>query len=376
MATLKVTGNLQQASASQTLIVSDNALTYQVVLPVVDDGSGSTVDNGVQFVVAATGDGALEVLDSNGHRVWWVRPHTAIILKSTDEPAGSSAPRWVPERPAQAEAAKITDLAATNLATNVADSAVDFEATYVEAEMEAASDAAIAAVTDSAINLAHATYDEVKAKIHEIERALLVGYGAGLIITPNANIGTLALADSGMFVKQTVDNDENLVTSARSTAQTIRLPEVDDGTSGTVAAGWLIRLEANAAGQIFVEDFYGRRVGTVPAYSNAFVQASGNVAQPWQFFNNESYEIPLGNTSFFDYTPMVLSTETSPTITPASAYPAAYGDDATFNAATDVGIDAALDELDAAVDAINDEFEARINLLLVSLEAAALMATS
>lgn len=378
MSLLRVTSNLQQATATQTIIGSNNTAQMAVILPVVGDGTGATVDNGVRFLVMNEGTGGLEVLDSAGHRVWYVRPNTAVVLKSTDEPAGvdTGGVRWVAERPAQVEALKITDLTATNLVAAMTGCAVDFAAAYVEAAIEAASNLALTTVTDNAINLAHATFDEMQDKVNLLEAALLIGLGSGLATNANADGDTLALADSGMHVDQLVDDSEDLVTSAHARAQTIVLPQVSDGTGLTVDDGFIIRIEANGIGPIIVNDYEGRRVGYVPGNTNAYVQSSNNAVQPWQFFKQGSYEMPLGSLAFFSYTPMVLSTGTSPTVTPASAFPAAYTNDATFNTAADVGIDAAFDELDAAVDAIFDEFQARLNTLLLTFEASGLMATS
>ena len=362
MAHATIAADLQQLTKNEIFAASDLAYSVRVILPVVDDGTGATTDNNVLFVIAARSTGGVEVLDELGRRVRYVRPRTAIILRSTDGTLGK-APRWVLERPGMEEAAKINDLTATNLVAGVAASAVDYEATYVELEVEAATDAAVDALAADIVTKTSVIFEEIEGKLNRISRALMVGLGVGLDNTVAAG-GTLALADSAPSALQLVDDDEKLVTSARAQDLTVVLPDIVDGATGAaVDDGYVIRLEANSTGGIRILDYDHTFVGFVKPFTNARVQSSLASDKPWQFMPQDGYEIALGLEGGMSLEVTAVTPAAS-----AAAFGATYGDDATFSTAADVAIDAMLASVDTDCDAAFDEIDAFIAKILKTLE--------
>ena len=352
----------EQIEDSELIVASGLSNTVQAILPEVSDGSGDTVDNDFLMVVVAQGDGGIELLDNLGRRVWYVRPRTAIVLRSTDEPSGSI--RWNLERPAQIEAVKIVDLAATNLATAVAGSglALSTSDTFSEAGINAAVDAAIDAAVLSAETLADATLTEIEDVCNLMVRALILGLGQGLESTPNAGTTTAAADTPAPAVADTLANTVKLYTSARAFDVLVRLADV----SGNDGRG--TRFEANGLGGIRVEDNYGRFIGYVPAGQNAYAQSSDNTNRPYQFFAQDSLEIPMGRTATPGF--LRITRLSGETVGSAMAAGSAYTSDAAQNTALDLAVDTVLDDLDANTDAAFDEIQAFLNALLLTLEAA------
>jgi hypothetical protein len=369
MASQNLTADLQQILKANTFVSSDLAFPVQAILPPVGDGTGLTTDNNVLFVIAARNTGGIELLDERGRRVWYVRPRTAVTLRSTDETVGN-APRWVPETPALQEALKITDFAGTNLVAALAASASTFNAAYSEAQSDLDINLAIDTGAADIVTKTTARFVELEDKINLLARAMFVGLGASIDNSPNAG-QTLALAASAMSVRQLVEDDDKLVTSARAFPTSVSLPPVVDGGAGTaVDDGYTIRLEANAAGGIYVFDSTDRYVGYVEPFTNAWVQSSLDPNRPWQFMPQDGFEVPLGRAG-------VAELNITRVTAPASAAdsPASYTD-AGWNSAVDAALDTVLAGVDTDCDTAFDEADAFLNSLLLTLESLDLMAES
>jgi len=92
---------------------------------------------------------------------------------------------------------------------------------------------------------------------------------------------TRALAATG----EVIEDSELSVTSALAVNVKAWLPAVEDGTGTTVATGYQVLVQANAAGDVEVVDTFGRRVHTVQAGEAAILKANGDVNRPdWTVF--------------------------------------------------------------------------------------------
>lgn len=70
---------------------------------------------------------------------------------------------------------------------------------------------------------------------------------------------TRALAASG----EQITNTERTVTSALAVDVVAFLPEIAAGAGATVAEGYTVTVQANAAGSVEIRDIFGRRIGRV-----------------------------------------------------------------------------------------------------------------
>jgi len=363
------------AATDEAILYTDDivwsTLAYPVkaILPGVSGSGAPDIAVDQYIVVAAAGEGSIEVVDELGRRVWTVRPFSAVILRSTSATVARTAP-WSIERPAIREATKVTDLTATNTAGQVAASAVDFAASYVQAAVTIAGNAGIQAVADSAATKFNATLTELETKYNMIMRAIMIGLGVGPDNTVAAG-ATLALAASDVSVLQLVDDDEKLVTSARAYDTTAVLPDVVDGATGAaVDDGYTVRFEANSTGGIRILDFDHKFVGYVKPYTNASVVCNLNAQKEWSFMPQDGFEIPLG----VDAVPLLQITRV---VAPTAAFaaPAAYAD-ATFNTAAKAAFDAVGTSLNTQLDAAFDEIDAFVVVINETLEGQDVMAES
>jgi hypothetical protein len=352
-------------------IGSNLAYDVRANLPPVGDGTGLTIDNNVLLTVAANSTGGIELLDSFGRRVWFVRPRTAVILRSTDMPDAAGPPRWVMERPGTVEAAHIADLAGTNLVAATTASAAAFNAAYTEAQSDTDINTYVDVVGSEITTLANATLVEIEDKLNAMLGALMISLGATIDKSPNAGTSEAIAATPWPAVAEVLEDDDKIATSANAFNVKVRLPVVSDGTGTTVDDGYTMRFEANAAGGIYVEDNYGRLVGFVPPYSNATVQSSDDPNRPWQFILDGGFEIPLGRSAFGGFFRFTRMTATAS----AADSPASYTD-AGWNSAVDAAVDAVLDGFDAGADAAFNEVDAFLAALLLTLEGLDVLAES
>lgn len=343
---------------SERVVTSALGAYVWASLPQVSDGSAATVDDGFDITIFANSTGAVELVDFNGNRVTVVRPFTQVSLRSRDNTRSP----WEILRPGQEKGLTITDLAVTDPAT-AAVSAAAFNATYVEATVESEVDARIvtaAGVLETAVALSFA---EMELKVNHAIAALSA---MGLIQIADISEGTDTLALADNYDWQLVDDSERTVTSARATITRATLPEIEaTGAALAVPPGHTVRFTSTAAGGIEIRDFRFRRVGFCPAFQSITVRAS-EVANGGGWAN-------LGSTSESDVkspAPKVAPIAiVNPTIAaPASAYGAAYTNDATFNTALDVAVDAAFDGMDTTTATAFAAFETTINALLVAVE--------
>ena len=102
---------------------------------------------------------------------------------------------------------------------------------------------------------------------------------------------TRALAATG----EQIEDSEVTVTSALAVNVKAYLPEVDDGSTTTVAAGFQTLVMANAAGDVEVVDIVGRRVGVVQAGSARVFTAAGDATRPEWVSAPASKQLQIGN---------------------------------------------------------------------------------
>lgn len=79
---------------------------------------------------------------------------------------------------------------------------------------------------------------------------------------------------------QLIDDDEWTVTSAVATNLKAILPEIDDGSGITVAAGFATMVSSTGAGDVEIVDIFGRRVALVQAGKKLLFEATGDVTRP------------------------------------------------------------------------------------------------
>ena len=77
-----------------------------------------------------------------------------------------------------------------------------------------------------------------------------------------------------------IEDSELSVTSARAENLKAFLPAIEDGTGATVASGYAVLVQANAAGDVEIVDVFGRRVAMVQAGESAVMKANGDVNRP------------------------------------------------------------------------------------------------
>ena len=85
-----------------------------------------------------------------------------------------------------------------------------------------------------------------------------------------------ALAATG----EQIEDSELVVTSALAVNVKAYLPAIDDGATTTVDNGYMVRVMANAAGDVEIVDVFGKRVAIVPAFTQALFTAGGDVDTP------------------------------------------------------------------------------------------------
>ena len=105
------TGGSEQIEDSETTVTSARAENLKAFLPEIDDGTGTTVDDGYQVLVSANSTGDIEIVDVFGARVgmvqsgevkaflamgdatlpyWVVTPMVKQIIISNAEPSSGS----------------------------------------------------------------------------------------------------------------------------------------------------------------------------------------------------------------------------------------------------------------------------------------------
>jgi len=87
---------------------------------------------------------------------------------------------------------------------------------------------------------------------------------------------TRALAASG----EQIEDSELSVTSALAVNVKAFLPAIEDGATTTVADGFAVLVQANAAGDVEIVDVFGRRVAMIQAGESAVLKANGDVNRP------------------------------------------------------------------------------------------------
>ncbi len=131
MSTRAIATDGELAVAADTYISSALTIPVQLVLPVVNDGSGATVAVDVEMRFETTAGGSIEILDSDGHRVGIVpgRSQAVIVARSGVVQGGDQA--WNFEMLPQTPAATIADAVVAHA----------LNATFDDTEAEAALDA-------------------------------------------------------------------------------------------------------------------------------------------------------------------------------------------------------------------------------------------
>lgn len=87
---------------------------------------------------------------------------------------------------------------------------------------------------------------------------------------------TRALAADG----EQIEDSELSVTSALALNVKAFLPAIEDGATTTVASGYAVLVQANAAGDVEIVDVFGRRIVLVQAGESAVLKANGDVNRP------------------------------------------------------------------------------------------------
>jgi len=91
---------------------------------------------------------------------------------------------------------------------------------------------------------------------------------------------TRALAASG----EVIEDSELSVTSALAANVKATLPAIEDGATTTVADGFQVLVNANAAGDVEIVDTFGKRVALVQAGESVMFKANGDVNRPvWTY---------------------------------------------------------------------------------------------
>lgn len=127
---------------------------------------------------------------------------------------------------------------------------------------------------------------------------------------------TRALAVDG----EQIEDSELSVTSALALNVKAFLPAIEEGTGATVAAGYQVLVQANAAGDVEIVDVFGRRVVMVQAGESASVKANGDVNRPVWTVSPAAAKLAMGTaaTAAGSTTP-VLGT-TAPTVGTVAKY--------------------------------------------------------
>lgn len=77
-----------------------------------------------------------------------------------------------------------------------------------------------------------------------------------------------------------IEDSELSVTSAQDDNLRAFLPAIEDGATTTVAAGYQVLVQANAAGDVEIVDVFGRRVIMVQPGESVNIKANGDVLRP------------------------------------------------------------------------------------------------
>lgn len=102
---------------------------------------------------------------------------------------------------------------------------------------------------------------------------------------------TRALAADG----EQIEDSELSVTSALALNVKAFLPAIEEGTGATVASGYAVLVQANAAGDVEIVDVFGRRVVLVQAGESAVLKANGDVNRPVWTVSGTTPILAIGN---------------------------------------------------------------------------------
>lgn len=92
-----------------------------------------------------------------------------------------------------------------------------------------------------------------------------------------------------------IEDSELTVTSAQALNLKAFLPAIEDGTGATVASGYAVLVQANAAGDVEIVDVFGRRVVLVQAGESAVLKANGDVNRPVWTVSGATPILAIGN---------------------------------------------------------------------------------
>ena len=158
MSTRALAATPELVEDSDTYVSSSQDFGIQAILPVIDEGTGTTMSVGDEIRFETTGVGYIEILDSDGHRVGILpgRSRALVVALTGNNQTGDPPQAWHFEISASAPAATIVDAPATataDAATDAAvDSAVDFDVSLaLSAE---ATDSPVRGDVDTAVNAA------------------------------------------------------------------------------------------------------------------------------------------------------------------------------------------------------------------------------
>ena len=92
MATRALAADGEQIEDDETTVTSALAVNVKAFLPAIDDGAGTTVNDGFTTLIHSTGAGDVEIVDIFGRRVVMVQAGTNVSVEATGD---VDRPVWV-----------------------------------------------------------------------------------------------------------------------------------------------------------------------------------------------------------------------------------------------------------------------------------------
>ena len=155
MSTRALAATPELVEDSDTYVSSSQTFGVKAVLPVIDEGTGTTVSVGDEIRFETTGSGYIEIVDSNGHRVGILggRSRALVVAKTGNNQTGDPPQAWSFRIMSSPPAATVVDIPGTATADAEVDAAVD-NAVNAVTNTATASDAngALRSEVDTAVN--------------------------------------------------------------------------------------------------------------------------------------------------------------------------------------------------------------------------------